>query len=153
MWSVENIILTLKEIKEKNKISGAMDAGKYCRELGINMNELVYLFSFLFVEAFREVRELDDERRRLKEENERLNKLLSESCRGNGRMIQMAKVKSGMPIAKKTRKSLVDLELQIIFGLSDKELMEYFEISKSTLWRWKKKLKEKKESGESILLL
>lgn len=153
MWSVENIIITLKQIKEKNKINGAVDAVKFCTELGVSMNELVYLFSYLFVEAFREVRELDDERRRLKEENERLNKLLNEMCHGNARSIQMAKVKSGMPIAKKSRKNLVELELQIMFGLSDKELMEYFNISKTTLWRWKKELGEIKKSGESILLL
>ena len=152
MWSVDNIIGTLKAIQKKYDISGNVDAGKFCMELGLNMNGLTYLFSYLFVEAFREVRELDEERRRLREENLRLNKLLNDMCHGNGRSVQMAKVMSGMPIAKNKRFSLVELELQIIFGLSDKELMEYFEISKSTLWRWKKKLAEKKKSGESILL-
>lgn len=153
MWSVNNIISTLKEIQKKNNISGSMDSVKFCTELGVNMNELVYLFSYLFVEAFREVRELDDERRNLKDENTRLNKMLNEMCHGNARTIQMAKVRSGLPIARKKRCNLVELELQIIFGLSDEELMEYFEISKSTLWRWKKKLKEKKESEKSIMLL
>ena len=152
MWSVDNIIIMLKEIQKKHNISGNVDAGKFCMELGVSMNGLVYLFSYLFVEAFREVRELDEERRRLREENERLNKLLNKMCQDNGRSVQMAKVMSGMPIAKKKRFNLVELELQIMFGLSDKELMDYFEISKSTLWRWKKILAEKKKSGESILL-
>ena len=152
MWSADNIIIMLKEIQKKNNISGNVDAVKFCTELGVSINGLVYMFSYLFVEAFREVRELDDERRKLKEENTRLNKLLNEMCHGNARNVQMAKVMSGMPIAKKKRFNMVELELQIMFGLSDKELMDYFEISKSTLWRWKKKLEEKKKSGESILL-
>ena len=152
MWTVDNIITLLKELQKKHNIKGSVDAGKFCMELGVSMNELVYLLSYLFVVAFREVRKLDEERRRLREENERLNRLLGEMCHGSGRSVQMAKVMSGMPIAKKRKFSLVELELQIMFGLTDKELMEYFDISKSTLWRWKKKLAEKKKSGESILL-
>ena len=151
-WTVDGIIRTLSEIQKKHKISGTLNAEKFCKGLDVDVNGLVYLLSYLFVEAFREVSELDEERCKLSEENERLNKLLSDMCHGNGRSIQMAKVISGMPIARKKKMSMVDLKLQMICGLSDEELMEYFEISKSTLWRWKKKLEEREKSGKSILL-
>ena len=52
MWSVDNIIIMLKEIQKKNNISGNVDAVKFCTELGVSMNGLVYMFSYLFVEAF-----------------------------------------------------------------------------------------------------
>jgi predicted DNA-binding transcriptional regulator AlpA len=32
--------------------------------------------------------------------------------------------------------------------LTDKQLMEYFGISKTTLWRWKKELAEREKNGQ-----
>lgn len=150
MWTADNIIATLKEIQKQHHISGSMDAGKFCMELGLDFNGLVYLLSYLFAEAFKEIREADDELHELRAENERLNMLLGDKCQGNGRTIQMAKVMAGLPIAKKSKKSLADLDLQIMLGATDGELMEYFEISRTTLWRWKKELAEKKKSGKSL---
>lgn len=150
MWTADSIIATLKEIQKQHHISGSMDAVKFCTELGLDFDGLVYLLSYLFAEAFKEIREADDELHELRAENKRLNMLLGDKCQGNGRTIQMAKVMAGLPIAKKSKKSLADLNFQLMMGATDKELMEYFEISKTTLWRWKKELAEKKKSGKSL---
>ena len=150
MWSVDSIIKTLKELQEKHEIKGSMDAGRFCMGLNLDINGLVYLLAYMFVEAFREMREVNDELYKLRAENERLNRLLNDKCQGNGRRIQMAKVMSGMPIAKKKKKNLMDLSFQMHMGSTDAELMEYFEISKTTLWRWKKELAEKKKSGKGL---
>lgn len=64
----------------------------------------------------------------------------------------MVKVSAGLLIAKKTKKNLTDLSFQMKLGATDKELMEYFEISKTTLWRWKRELAEKKKSGKGLYL-
>ena len=150
MWSVDNIIATLKEMQEKHKIKGSMDAGKFCMGLGLDINGLVYLFSCLFVAAFKAIREADEEISKLRAENKVLNEILNDRLKNNGRTAQMVKVSAGLPIAKKTKKNLTDLSFQMKLGATDKELMEYFEISKTTLWRWKKELAEKKKSGKGL---
>ena len=150
MWSVDNIIATLKVMQEKHKIKGSMDAGKFCMGLGLDINGLVYLFSCIFVAAFKAVREADEEISKLRAENKVLNDILSDRLQNNGRTAQMVKVSAGLPIAKKARKNLTDLSFQMKLGATDKELMEYFEISKTTLWRWKKELAEKKKSGKGL---
>lgn len=150
MWSVDDIITTLKGLQKKHNIKGSVDAGKFCMGLDLDINGVVYLLSYMFVSAFKAIREADDELHKLRAENERLNRLLNDKCGGNGRTIQIAKVMSGMPIAKKQKKSLMDLSFQMSLGATDKELMEYFEISKTTLWRWKKELAEKKKSGKGL---
>lgn len=150
MWSEERLICTLKEWKEKCNIKGNMDAKRFCIELGLNYNELVYLLSYFLVLGYEEVQKLDSEAYDLRAENEKVNELLNDMCKGNGRAIQMAKVISGLPIAKKKKKSLAHLDLEIMLGATDEDLMDYFEISKTTLWRWKKELAEKKESGKSL---
>ena len=152
MWSVDNIIKTLKGLQEQHNIKGRMDAGKFCMGLGVDINGLVYLLAYMFVAAFKAIKEADDELHKLRAENERLNRLLNDKCQGNGRRIQMAKVMSGMPIARKQKKNLTDLSFQISLGATDKELMEYFEIGKTTLWRWKRELAEKKKSGKGLYL-
>lgn len=150
MWSVDDIIKTLKDLQERHDIKGSLDAGKFCMGLNLNINGLVYLLSYMFVSAFREIRELNDELYKLRAENERLNRLLNDKCGGNGRRIQMAKVMSGMPIARKPKKNLMDLSFQMSLGMTDKQLMEYFEISKTTLWRWKKELEEEKKTSKRL---
>lgn len=148
MWSVDDIIITLKGLQKKHNIKGSMDVDKFCIGLDLDINGVVYLLSYMFVSAFKAIREADEELRRLRAENERLNRLLNDKCEGNGRRIQMVKVMSGMPIAKKQKKNLMDLSFQMSLGTTDKELMEFFEISKTTLWRWKKELEEEKKSGK-----
>ena len=150
MWSVDSIIKTLDEIQQKYEIRGKMDAGKFCMELKLDIKGLVYLLSYLFVLACEEIRELDKEISKLREENRALNVILNERLQNNGRTAQMVKVSAGLPIAKKAKKNLSDLSFQIMLGSTDKELMEYFGISKTTLWRWKKELAEKKKSGKGL---
>ena len=150
MWSVDDIITTLKGYQEKYNIKGSMDVDKFCIGLDLDINGLVYLLAYMFVVTFKAIRQADDELRRLRAENERLNRLLNDKCEGNGRRIQMAKVMSGMPIAKKRTKNLMDLSFQMSLGATDAELMEYFEISKTTLWRWKKELEEAKKTNKRL---
>lgn len=150
MWSVDDIITTLKGYQEKYNIKGSMDVDKFCMGLDLDINGVVYLLAYMFVVTFKAIRQADDELRKLRVENERLNRLLNDKCEGNGRRIQMAKVMSGMPIAKKRTKNLMDLSFQMSLGATDKELMEFFEISKTTLWRWKKELEEEKKTSKRL---
>lgn len=150
MWSVDDIITTLKGYQEKYNIKGSMDVDKFCMGLNLDINGVVYLLAYMFVSAFKAIRQADDELRKLREDNKRLNSLLNDKCEGNGRRIQMAKVMSGMPIAKKQKKSLMDLSFQMSLGATDAELMDYFEISKTTLWRWKKELEEAKKTNKRL---
>lgn len=150
MWSIDDIITTLKGYQEKYNIKGSMDVDKFCMGLDLDINGVVYLLAYMFVVTFKAIRQADDELRKLRAENERLNRLLYDKCGGNGRRIQMAKVMSGMPIARKQKKSLMDLSFQMSLGMTDKQLMEYFEISKTTLWRWKKELEEAKKTNKRL---
>ena len=150
MWSIDDIITTLKGYQEKYNIKGSMDVDKFCMGLDLDINGVVYLLACMFVVTFKAIRQADDELRKLRAENERLNRLLYDKCGGNGRRIQMAKVMSGMPIARKQKKSLMDLSFQMSLGMTDKQLMEYFEISKTTLWRWKKELEEAKKTNKRL---
>ena len=49
MWTVDNVITQLKKVQEEHNIKGSVDAGKFCRELGLDNNGLVYLFSCLLL--------------------------------------------------------------------------------------------------------
>jgi hypothetical protein len=81
-------------------------------------------------------------------DNVYLRRALERKYQGNKRDVQAAKVSGGLPIAKNKRKDLMGLKLQMHFGLTDKQLMEYFQISKTTLWRWKKELAEREKNGQ-----
>ena len=146
-WSEENVIAILKHAQIRYGIEGCFDTDKFCSELGVDDDGLVYLLSYMLIAVVNKLGSMQASVEQLGNENQRLNCLLKSTCNDNGRAVQMAKVMSGLPIARKPKKNLVELELQIMFGLTDKELMEYFEISKTTLWRWKKELEEKKKSG------
>lgn len=151
MWSVDDeVIKTVKWMQEKYDIKGEADAEKFCRELGVDVNGAVHLLACLFSVMFKGFRKENDEICRLRAENKMLNKVLNSTYRDNGRIIQMSKVMAGEPIARKKTKNLMELSLQIKLGLTDEELMENFKISKTTLWRWKKELEEKKKSDGGL---
>lgn len=105
MWSEDDIITTLKGYQEKYNIKGSMDVDKFCMGLDLDINGVVYLLAYMFVVTFKAIRQADNELCKLRAENERLNRMLNDKCGGNGRRIQMAKVMSGAPIARKQKKS------------------------------------------------
>ena len=74
--------------------------------------------------------------------NVALNKTIEELkkvYRLGGKQVQAAKVKNGLRYNKK-QGSVNELQMLIKMGLSDEEIMGRYNISKSTLWRWKKRL-------------
>lgn len=150
MWSADEVITTVKWMQKKYNMKGELDVELFCREFGVDVNGVVYLLARLFAVMFKGIREADNELRKLREENKRLCRLVNNMCHDNGRIVQMAKVMSGEPIARKKTKNLMELSLQIKLGLTDEELMENFKISKTTLWRWKKELEEKKKSDGGL---
>ena len=81
-------------------------------------------------------------------ELKRCEDMIDGITKGNGRLKQMVSVASGMPIAKKSKKNLADLAFHIRLGFSDEELQKYYNISRTTLWRWKKELEESQKLHE-----
>ena len=137
--------------KENYSLRREFHVDRVKRELGLDDDEFVH---FLLEGYFRVWRERLNEYSRTVQiyyENEELRKSLHDSYKGNGRVAQMARVCAGRAIARKPRKSLMSLKLMQQVGYTDSELMEYFRISKTTLWRWRKEWKQKEEAGESLI--
>jgi hypothetical protein len=139
----------IRESLPENKAQrGRCDSQAICDELGVDMDELVYILFHHMEKAIKSMYKYASEKDQLAYDNVYLRRALERKYQGNKRDVQAAKVSGGLPIAKNKRKDLMGLKLQMHFGLTDKQLMEYFQISKTTLWRWKKELAEREKNGQ-----
>lgn len=142
------IIREIKETLDKLGPLGRCDSEIICQGLGVNADILVYM---LLEEAESALKSLQKEKKKNEElayDNAWLKKSLNSKYKGNKRDIQAAKVSGGMPIAKKSKKCLVELNIRLGMGATDEELLEEYGISKVTLWRWKKELEKYEVSGK-----
>lgn len=145
---IGNIIKIIEEERQRYHIHGRTDAQAFCDGLGVDINGLVYLLvTLILTEQSRHAR-MRDRISELERENEFLDECFDSVCKGNGRLKQLVKVEAGMPIAKKSKKSLSDLRLRLKLGATDKELLEVYGISRTTLWRWKKELEKQGKSNK-----
>lgn len=134
------------ERRERKKIQGECDSEMICRQLGLSIGELVWTLIVLLWESEREAVKFKDKYYQVQRRNEYLEET-TKRVLGNGGQLQKELVKSGMPIAKK-KCDPAGLALLIKTGSTDKELMEHYGISRTTLWRWKKQSEEwKKKYG------
>ena len=128
----------LKEIKEQRKVRGKANVNFYMEKLDMSVEELVHLLLFAVVNANGKYARIRDLYTASEKERMRLNDILKGQFTSGAKM-QTELVKSGKPIAKKSSR-LSEMRLRIKLGSTDEELMEWLDISKTTLWRYKKEL-------------
>lgn len=86
----------------------------------------------------KQFKSLQDELDKTKRENEELKKLISTY---NGNLVQRAKVQNGQKIARKDNVEVGEIKKLLASGLSQDEVAEKLQCSRSTIWR---RLKEAK---------
>ena len=136
----------LKEIKEQRKVRGKANVNFYMEKLDMSVEELVHLLLFAVVNANAKYARIRDLYTASEKERMRLNDILKGQFTSGAKM-QTALVKSGKPIAKKSSR-LSEMRLRIKLGSTDEELMEWLNISKTTLWRYKKELEAEFNDGK-----
>lgn len=143
----ENIAKFINQQKEQFNISGELSEdliNMYCETLGVNREQFMFILISLYINS---VTQSDKVRAAYNEEYNRnlaLNKTindLKEKYKLGAYKVQASKIKNGVQYNKK-QGSVRELRTLLEMGLSDAEIMERYKISKSTLWRWKKQLKE-----------
>jgi hypothetical protein len=136
MITYESLIRLLKEYQEQHEIKGSCPTDCICEQLGLDQDGLNYLLISALVTELKENAALKDAISYMEHEADVYKKSMAD-LEASGREKQEALVRNGLPIANKRKKSLMELLLLIRLGDTDKELMEYYGISKSTLRRWK----------------
>lgn len=134
-------------IKETNDFN----AESFCKELNMSVDFTIYALTMLYLNENKKLINLRDQNSKVIRRNEFLEECLDSAYNGNGRLKQMALVQSGMPIANSKKKCLSDLKLRLYLGQTDKELMEEYKISRTTLWRWKKEIEEEEQKVQGII--
>ena len=146
MMRARDTIEHIKALRNELKVQGECDAKEFCDSLKMNIGEVVYLLIFLFIRKEFEAAKYRDAYYQMERKYKYMEEALDQAYQ-NGNRKQAALVKSGMPIAKK-KSRLGELRLLLKLGNNDEDLMEWFKISRTTLWRWKKELKEWEQQGK-----
>uniref|UniRef100_UPI004056723B helix-turn-helix domain-containing protein n=1 Tax=Acetatifactor sp. TaxID=1872090 RepID=UPI004056723B len=128
-----------------DKAEHNIKAEEVCEMLGLDVDTTIYALMMLFLRENKRAINLKNQNSRVIRRNDMLEESLDTAYKGNGRLRQMALVQSGMPIANKKKKSLAELSFRMELGETDKEIMEAYGISRTTLWRWKKELEEEEQ--------
>ena len=145
MVTWENIAEYMKDIKEKQEIAGRLNSKAFAERVGVSLDELCYLWAKIFVRQEAENVRLRDAYNKIRRKNEILEESLNTLTKNNVEKQQLM-VKAGLPIAKKSSR-LSYIRLLMKLGSTDEELMEFCGISRTTLWRYKKEIKEREEHG------
>ena len=125
-------------------LDGEMELEEVSSLLGLSDKETVYTLFKLFLILNNTVWNQKEEIEKLKERNRVVEAALDDITQ-NGNQKQTALVKNGNKI-RKSKMTLLDLKLVMKLDYTDQEIMDYFEISKSTLWRRKKELEEEERN-------
>lgn len=148
---IVNYIKNQIEESGLNKAEHNFSAEDFCEALGMDIDSTIYALVVLFMQENKRALNLRDQNSRVIRRNELLEESLDTAYKGNGRLRQMALIQSGLPIANNKKKSLADLRLRIKLGETDKEIMEAYGISRTTLWRWKKEMQEEEQRIKEIV--
>ena len=136
---LDNCVRIINYFKELYGLEGDMDSEALAKSLNMSTGELFYVLFNVFVKFYKNEIKLIREINSLKEENKTLRAALDDVY-ANGQKKQNAIVKHGK--LRKEKMTATDLKFFIELGYSDEEIMKYFEISRSTLWRKKKELQK-----------
>ena len=150
-----NIVHYIKELMKENGISEkqstSLDTEELCEQMGMESGALIKVLLGLVIRESQKAFQFRHAVNVLLRENELLEKTLDTAYRGNGRLKRQAMVQSGLKVAEKQKKDLAGLRMLMYLGKTDKELMEEYEISRTTLWRWKKELEEEQSRIDMII--
>lgn len=127
------------------------DCASFCDRLEMEPEKVIRALIVLFVKEHNEKWKLREEVSQLIRENDRLDRILDDVFHGNGRLKQMAEVSKGLPIAKKKNKNLIGVKVMLRMGASDMDIMKEYNISRTTLWRWKKEIAEEQKNFNNYI--
>ena len=145
-YRVGDTIDYLKSLRDTMKPKGNCDPEVLCKGLGVGLGELVYMLIFFVMRLSVEKVRYRDMYLQKEQDYKYMEKALNNAYE-NGNRKQAALLKAGKPIAKK-RSKLGELRLLMKLGNTDEDLMKWFDISRTTLWRWKKELHEWEQQGK-----
>lgn len=135
----------VRHMKAEYKITGSIDSARFAGIVGVSQDELCCLMTKICIRLTMEKVRLRDEYNRLLREKECLEESLKALTKNNVEKQQLM-VKAGLPIAKKSAR-ISEIRLLMKLGDSDKEIMKSCGISRTTLWRYKKEIKEREQNG------
>lgn len=136
----------VRTLYEYHRIKGSMSIEKFAEMVGVSVDELCYIFTWIIIHEGRETARIKDEYYKLRKEKLCIEKALNDVCKNKTEM-QQRKVKSGFPIAKKSSR-ISEMKLYMLLGDTDEDIMRKLKISKTTLWRYKKELEERERNGK-----
>lgn len=136
----------VKTLKEQYGIAGTINSTAYAETVGVSQDELCYILTKLFIHESRETARIRDMYYKCLREKESLEQSLDELCRSKTEK-QRLMVKSGLPIAKKSAR-ISEIRLLMKLGSTDEEIMRDCNISRTTLWRYKKEMEGREQNGK-----
>ncbi len=142
----QDLVNWIKYYKNEYRLNGTFNLEEISKHFNITDGETAYILLRMFIILHDENMELRRDNELLKERNTAIEDSLKEAYK-NPNQRQTALVKNGLKI-RKNKMTLSDLKLMMKLDYSDQEIMNYYKISKSTLWRRKKELEEEQKKKE-----
>lgn len=143
----EDIANFIRKQKERFGITGSVSEEQlkiYLEATSMSREEFIFALITLYVNSITESERIRAAYNDEHNKNEALTKTIEELRQKNGmtgRQVQMTKVKNGVQCNKK-HGTVNELKMLKEMGLTDEQIMQRYEISKSTMWRWKKQMQE-----------
>jgi arsenate reductase-like glutaredoxin family protein len=103
-----------------------------CRKLNISVNDLIYEIVYMLITDEKKYRELLNMYKQELSKRQALEKIVNDSIT-DGKLRQNKKVAAGIKMNEK-KVNIYDA------GYSNEQIMDIFDISRATLWRYKKAL-------------
>ncbi len=143
MIDEENIVSLVNDFRKRYNIGkGHCDAQRLCDGFNADLEETLFLLCVTILGYSRQVAEYRALFHREQRKSEALEESYDELLK-NKIEKQRQLVKHGLPIAKKRGADIWMMEMFIRMGMSEEEIKEKLGVSRTTLWRWKKRLREK----------
>lgn len=142
----KDLLNWIKYYKSEYRLNGTFNLEEISKHFNITDGETAYILLRIFVILHDQNVELRRKNELLKEYNAAIEASLEEAYK-NANQRQTTLVKNGLKIRKR-KMTLMDLKLFMKLNYTDQEIMDYLEISKSTLWRHKKELEEEERQKE-----
>ncbi|MBR4574387.1 MAG: hypothetical protein IKO16_05715 [Lachnospiraceae bacterium] len=146
MISGRSIAEYVRQLKEQYNITGKINSTAFAEVVGVSQDELCYIMMQLFILYSKEASRIRDKYYVCLRDKEYLEKSLDEMCKSKTEK-QRLLVKSGLPIAKKSAR-ISEIRLLMKLGSTDEEIMRDCGVSRTTLWRYKKEMKEREQNGK-----
>lgn len=137
MREEERIIGFIKELQEAHDIQGEYDVDFFCKELGLSVEGVVYLLANLTLKMSNNAVQTVISYKQLKRRYDLTWETLKETYE-SGRTAQIERVKNGYTTASKMMLRKAEYNFYKKIGYTEEKIMEEMQVSRTTLWRWKK---------------